>query len=215
MITMPRFPPRSPGGSRSRDSTVLSRHYDFLTSFSPPFVSFGWRYHPFCRWLRLSTETRHGLRARRFGCGTPLEPRFGTETAGSPKFLGNPHCPSAHVLRPRSAACVSPKRRCTTAPATGNTRAPALVISELNSMALGFAVYASQRGLPRRRARLASSRWLNSPGRASTRRVPARGFRSASYITTSSPKLCLARSRLIGPRGICDLAGRPAARMRR
>ena len=43
---MPCFPPRSPSGSRSRASTVLSRHYDFLTSFSPRFVSFGWRYLP-------------------------------------------------------------------------------------------------------------------------------------------------------------------------
>ena len=53
------------------------------------------------------------------------------------------------------------------APATGKTKAPArLPLSKLNSMAFGLAVYASQRWLPRRHARLASSRWSDVTGRA-------------------------------------------------
>ena len=52
------------------------------------------------------------------------------------------------------------------APARGTTRAPALGLSRLNRRAWQLAVYASWRGLPRRRARLASRCWLGSPGRA-------------------------------------------------
>src|SRR5439155_11979834 len=44
-------------------------------------------------------------------------------------------------------------------------------------MAFGLAVYASPCGLPRCDARLASSRWSDATGRASTRRVPTKGFR--------------------------------------
>src|SRR3954471_688191 len=52
-------------------------------------------------------------------------------------------------------------------------------------MAFGLAVYASPGGLPRLDARLASSRWSDATGRASTRRVPTKGFRGV--IVTSLP----------------------------
>jgi hypothetical protein len=52
-------------------------------------------------------------------------------------------------------------------------------------MAFGLAVYASPGGLPRLDARLASSRWSDATGRASTRRVPTKGFRGV--ILTSLP----------------------------
>src|SRR3954464_13238357 len=52
-------------------------------------------------------------------------------------------------------------------------------------MAFGLAVYASPCGLPRFDARLASSRWSDATGRASTRRVPTKGFRGV--IATSLP----------------------------
>src|ERR1700757_3542537 len=52
-------------------------------------------------------------------------------------------------------------------------------------MAFGLAVYASPGGLPSPDARLASSRWSDATGRASTRRVPTKGFRGV--IVTSLP----------------------------
>ena len=61
-------------------------------------------------------------------------------------------------------------------------------------MAFGLAVYASQCGLPRPDARLASGRWSGATGRAFTRRVPMKGFRVLPYISSSFPKLCLAQS---------------------
>jgi hypothetical protein len=53
------------------------------------------------------------------------------------------------------------------APALGTAKAPReLSISELNSMAFGLAVYASQGWLPSHHARLASGRWSGATGRA-------------------------------------------------
>jgi hypothetical protein len=56
-------------------------------------------------------------------------------------------------------------------------------------MAFGLAVYASQGGLPHHHARLASGRWSGATGRAFTRRLPTKGFKAASYIFSSFPKL--------------------------
>jgi len=53
------------------------------------------------------------------------------------------------------------------APAMGKAKTPCeLTISELNSMAFGLAVYASQGWLPSHHARLASGRWSGATGRA-------------------------------------------------
>ena len=53
------------------------------------------------------------------------------------------------------------------APAMTTAKAPhELTISELNSMAFGLAVYASQGWLPSHHARLASGRWSGATGRA-------------------------------------------------
>ena len=48
----------------------------------------------------------------------------------------------------------------------GTAKALTIGLSKLNSMAFGLAVYASQAGLPRRHARLASGRWSGTTGRA-------------------------------------------------
>ena len=48
----------------------------------------------------------------------------------------------------------------------GTAKAPTIGLSKLNSMAFGLTVYASQAGLPRRHARLASGRWSDATGRA-------------------------------------------------
>ena len=57
-------------------------------------------------------------------------------------------------------------------------RLPRLGLSTLNSMAFGLAVYASQDGLPHHHARLASSCWSGSTGRASHPQGSDEGFQS-------------------------------------
>ena len=52
------------------------------------------------------------------------------------------------------------------APGDRTAKAPTLGLSKLNSMAFGLAAYASQAGLPRHHARLASGCWSGATGRA-------------------------------------------------
>src|SRR5215470_3710605 len=68
-------------------------------------------------------------------------------------------------------------------------KAPARGLSALHSMAFGLAVYASPDGLPRRDAKLASSRWSDAPGRAFHPQGPSRRFQSAFVISSSFSKL--------------------------
>ena len=69
---------------------------------------------------------------------------------------------------PTPAGPVHQALRCTgAAPALSTTKAPALRLSRLNHTASALAVYASQDGLPRHHARLASGCWPDSSGRAS------------------------------------------------
>ena len=68
-------------------------------------------------------------------------------------------------------------------------KAPAKGLSTLNSMAFGLAVYASQCGLPRPTQNSLPVAGQALPGGLSTRKVPMKGFRSASYISSSLPKL--------------------------
>ena len=74
------------------------------------------------------------------------------------------------VLLPCSPTPVGPTHqamRCVgAAPAVSTTKAPAFVLSRLNHTASALAVYASQAGLPRHHARLASGCWPSSSGRA-------------------------------------------------
>jgi hypothetical protein len=75
------------------------------------------------------------------------------------------------------------------APGIRKARAPTKGLSTLNSMAFGLAVYASQCGLPTPHARLASSRWSDSTGRAFHPRGPDERFQGVNDIASSSPKL--------------------------
>src|SRR5262249_41933943 len=82
-------------------------------------------------------------------------------------------------------------------------KAPAKGLSTLNSMAFGLAVYASWCGLPR-----PTQNSLPVAGQAlaaglSTPKVPMKGFRSASYISSSLPKFSW--------RNRCDLRAFPNA----
>ena len=67
-------------------------------------------------------------------------------------------------------------------------KAPAKGLSTLNSMAFGLAVYASQCGLPRPTQNSLPAAGQALPDGLSTRKVPMKGFRFASYISSSLPK---------------------------
>lgn len=112
------------------------------------------------------------------------------ETAGSPKFLGNPDCRFAHVQA-----------------------TPAGLTAPDHYGAAAWPLVCEKQGLPRkvfRRSIAWLSDWLSTlrsegysrptqdslpaagqalPDGLSTRKVPTKGFRSASYISSSFPKL--------------------------
>ena len=72
------------------------------------------------------------------------------------------------------------------APAMRTTKAPCeLTVSELNGMAFGLAVYASQDWLSNHHARLASGRWSGATGRAFHPQGSIERFQSC--ILTSHP----------------------------
>ena len=140
--------PPGPRGSSSPDSSVLSRHCDFLPPFPPRFVSFAWRYHG-----TTHVSLPPPLRAAASGLGLfaryPPPGCFRGDDRIS-QVPGEPRFPFAHVLRPRPAsACLTTRGTLSMAPALRNTKAPTRrIVSEFNSMAFGLAVYASQGRLP-------------------------------------------------------------------
>ena len=193
MIRRSRFPPLVPAGSRSPASAVLSRRYDFPSSVPPRFVAFAWRYLG-----RTRLSSLLGGRVRRRGrelVTRYLQPGISEETTGSPKFLGNLHCPFAHVLADAGRTAHTRPLRCSSAaPGPPGAKAPTKGLSTPNSMAFGLAVYASQGGSSRRHARLASGCWSGSAGWAFHPQDSNERFQDC-FLTSlsSSPKLCLAQ----------------------
>ena len=117
------------------------------------------------------------------------------ETTGSPKFLGNLPCPFAHVLADAGRTAHTRLLRCSSvAPGPPGAKAPTKGLSTPNSMAFGLAVYASQGGLLRSHARLASGCWSGSAGWAFHPQDSNEWFQDC-FLTSlsSSPKLCLAQ----------------------
>jgi len=170
--------PPGPRGSRSPASTVLSGRYDSRPPFPPRFVAFAWRYRSDAC-LFASADGKRQASAD-LGLGHPVAPAAGeiaptprlipespVETTGPPTFLGNPI-----VLLPCSSTPAGPltSGHCDAAtrpPLTPRRRLPrAKILSRLNHMASALAVYASQRRLPERHARLASGCRPGSTGRA-------------------------------------------------
>ena len=90
-------------------------------------------------------------------------------------------------------ACTRPLQYSSVAPERPSTKAPTKGLSTLNSMAFGLAVYASQDGLPRHHARLASGCWSGATGRAFHPQDSDERFQSSLLISSSFPKLCLAQ----------------------
>jgi hypothetical protein len=144
-----------------------------------------------CACLRASDQVR-----RRLGAGElwvwhfPREPvDKEMETAGRPKFLGNPD-----VLMPCSLTPAGPTRQAIQRSRRGprshhDEGSHDSVISGLNGTASALAVYASPAGLPAEDARLASGCWPLYQAGLPTRRVPTKGFCDVSYIAFSFPKL--------------------------
>ena len=80
------------------------------------------------------------------------------------------------------------------APAMKTAKAPCdLSISELNSMAFGLAVYASQCGLLQHHARLASSCWSGSTGQAFHPHGSTERFQSCELHLILLSQACLAQ----------------------
>jgi hypothetical protein len=106
-----------------------------------------------------------------------------------PGSWGTPSVRSPCSVDAGRTAGTSPVWCSSVAPGIRIAKAPAKGLSTLNSMAFGLAVYASQCGLPTPHARLASSRWSDSTGRAFHPHGSRERFQSASYISFSFPKL--------------------------
>ena len=138
----------------------------------PHFVSFAWQYLGCTRYFaprRTSAPPRPGV-------GNPVSPAGNSPRSeqGSPKFLGN-LMSVCTCSKPTPAGLFAPDRFSVAAwPLNPQVqRLPRLGLSALNSMAFGLAAgtvpnawSASQCGLLRHHARLASSCWSGSTGRA-------------------------------------------------
>ena len=84
-----------------------------------------------------------------------------------------------HMFSRRRQDCWHQTIKCSSvALVSGTTKAPTKGLSALYSMAFGLAVYASQAGLPRHHARLASGRWSGATGRAFHPQDSAERFQS-------------------------------------
>ncbi len=153
------------------------RRSDFLPSFPGHFVAFVPRYRR-CALVR-SCGREHD--ARKPGAGHRMpHPDSSTETTGSPRFLGN-HCMRALLSDPGGTSALGHCCASVLPSALPTASAPTrTVISRLNHTARMLAVYASQGGLPRRHARLASgclARRCRAGGSScSSRWVPYRRF---------------------------------------
>jgi hypothetical protein len=161
----PCFPPLAPGGTRSPASWVLSRRYDFLPPLPPRFVAFAWRYLGCTRSFRSATD-ECAAAAWSWSPGSSIRdrPRRRQDLPSSWRtpivrlHMFHTDAGRTAVTRPLQCRGVALGNRTAKAPARG--------LSTLNSMAFGLTVYASQCGLPRSHARLASGRWSGATGRA-------------------------------------------------
>lgn len=187
---MPRFPP--PGLPRVRDSpgsSVLSGHCDAPASLPPRFVAFAGRYRLVADLFAPANGRRRSSAGRELG--HPESPASGkgpAETRGPPTFPGNPWC-LCPALRPRRNRRARPYGPPTRSPLYPRRRLPHWVFRgsitrprhSLSTLRRADRSTATQDSLP-------AAGPLYRTG-LSTRRVPTKGFRAASYISSSFPKL--------------------------
>src|SRR5271157_1294374 len=180
--------PPGPCRSSSPDSSVLSRHCDFLPSVPPRFVSFTWRYHGSTH-LSLPPPLRGAASGLGFVTRYP-PPGILRGNSRISQVPGEPQFPFAHGLRPRPAAA--------SLTVYGTLAWPPLKGRRRRRRQNGFrGSIAWLSGSPptfhalvsRRRARLASRCWSGSPGQAFTRRAPIKGFQLNSCSLASFSKL--------------------------
>ena len=161
-----RFPPLAPTGCCSPTSSVQSRRYDaLLPSRRTSFPSLGGTsvaLVSFAPW-RTSAPPRPGV-------GKPVSPPVIRRGANRvlPRSWGTLDI-RLHMFQSDSGgtAYVRPFRHSSVAPGMKKAKAPTMELSELNSMAFVFAVYASWSELPQYHAKLASSCWSGSAARDS------------------------------------------------
>ena len=182
------LPSTGSSGASSPASTVLSRRYDSRPPLPPHFVAFVGRYlwRPLVLFAprRTSAPSRPGVVNPVSPAG--ISPRRRQDLPGP---WGTPIVRSPCSVDAGRTAGTRPVRGRGAAPGLRTARAPANGLSTLHSMAFGLAVSASPGGLPRRDARLASSRWSGSTGRAFHPQGSVERFQGVNDISSSSPKL--------------------------
>src|SRR5262249_1972730 len=107
------------------------------------------------------------------------------ETAGRPKFLGNPRVPMPCSLTPAGPPQQALALRRRGPPTFNNEGSSREVISGLYGTASALAVYASPGGLPHRAQDSLLVAGQALPGGIRTRRVPTKGFQGV--LVTSFP----------------------------
>ena len=170
-----RFPRAS-----SPASTVPSKRCDFLPLVPPRFVSFAWRYlslHSFSSLLS-GRVRRSGLELVPGGSSRDVA----EETTGSPKSSWGTPIVRLHMFHTDAGRTAGTRPLQCRGVALGHrtAKAPARGLSTLNSMAFGLAVYASQCRLPCPTQDSLPAAGQALPDGLSTRKVPLKGFRSAS-----------------------------------
>jgi hypothetical protein len=99
-------------------------HSDSRPPISPPFVTFGWRYHPCASFAPSGRARGRGLR----GVGVPVpEPELLVEADGAPKFLGTPRVPWPCSSTPAGSVAPGHRGAPTRSPRTTRARTPAMI----------------------------------------------------------------------------------------
>jgi hypothetical protein len=183
-----RFPPLAPAGGCSPASAVLSRRYDALppsrrTSF-PSLGSTSAALTDFAPW---QVRAPPGP-----GVSNPVSPAGNSPRSeqGSPKFLGNPNCPFAHVQSTPVGLPAPDHYGAATWPMMSERqRLPRLVFRSSIAWLSDWLSTLRRPGYPDATQDSLPAAGQALPDGLSTRRIPMKGFRFASYISSSFPKL--------------------------
>lgn len=179
-------------GASSPASTVLSKRYDFPPLIPPHFVAFVWRYLGCTRYFRSSTA-ECAAEAWSWSPGSSSRDCQGNDRIS--QVPGEPRLSVCTCSHPTPAGLLAPDH-CSAAAWPLNALVQRLLrlgLSTLNSMASGLAVYASRCGLLQHHARLASSCWSGSTGRAFHPHGSAERFQRCRLHLILLSQACLAQ----------------------